>query len=78
MFRDISRGYTTTQLFNVEVYIKHLTTHDQVDLEEIQDDYYADAKFRGVPTEEEMLSFLRESGIGKIVMTKKLKSLRIS
>ena len=62
MFRDISRGYTTTQLFDVEVYIKHLTTHDQVDLEEIQDDYYADAKFRGVPTEEEMLSFLRESG----------------
>lgn len=62
MFRDISRGYTTTQLFDVEVYIKHLTTHDQVDLEEIQDEYYSDAQFRGVPTEEEMLSFLRESG----------------
>ena len=62
MFRDISRGYTTTELFDVEVYIKHLTTHDQVDLEEIKDEYYADAQFRGVPTEEEMLNFLRGSG----------------
>ena len=62
MFRDISRGYTTTKLFDVEVHIKHLTTHDQVDLEEIQDEYYADAKFRGVPTEKEMLNHLREGG----------------
>ena len=62
MFRDIGRGYTTTRLFDVEVFVKHLTTHDQVDLEEIQDEYYADAQFRGVPTEEEMLNFLRESG----------------
>lgn len=62
MFRDISRGYTTTKLFDVEVYIQHLTTHDQVDLEEIQDKYYADAEFRGVPTEKDMLGFLRESG----------------
>lgn len=62
MFRDISRGYTTAELFDAEVYIKHLTTHDQVDLEEIQEQYYDDAEFRGVPTEEGMLAFLREGG----------------
>lgn len=62
MFRDISRGYTTTKLFDTEVYIKHLTTHDQVDLEEIKDKYYSEAEFRGAPTEKDMLAVLKDSG----------------
>lgn len=62
MFRDISRGYTTAKLFDTEVYIKHLTTHDQVDLEEIKDKYYSEAEFRGAPTEKDMLAVLKDSG----------------
>jgi hypothetical protein len=44
------------------VYIKHLTPHDQVELEEIEEKYFNIALARGVPAEEDMLSFLKEEG----------------
>ena len=62
IFRDIVRGYSTT-LFDEEfVYVKHLTPHDQVELEEIEEKYYSMALKRGVPTEAEMLTFLKAEG----------------
>jgi hypothetical protein len=42
------------------VYIKHLNPHDQVELEEIQQRYFDEAKARKVPTEEEMLELLKK------------------
>ena len=62
IFRDIVRGYTTTILEDDFVYIKHLTPHDQVELEEIEEKYYKSAQRRGVPTEKEMLDYLKEEG----------------
>jgi hypothetical protein len=62
IFRDIVRGYTTTILEDEFVYIKHLTPHDQVELEEIEEKYYKSAQRRGVPTEKEMLEYLKEEG----------------
>ena len=44
------------------VYIKHLTPHDQVELEEIEEKYHNDALRRGVPTEDDMLIFLKDQG----------------
>ena len=62
IFRDVVRGYSSA-LFNDDiVYIKHLTPHDQVELEEIEERYHNDALRRGVPTEADMLNFLKEEG----------------
>ena len=58
IFRDIVRGYSSTTWKGEEVFIKHLTPHDQVELEEIEEKYFSRAKKRGVPTETEMLDYL--------------------
>ena len=58
IFRDIVRGYSTAIIEEEFVYIKHLTPHDQVELEEIEDKYFKIAQKRGVPTEKEMLDLL--------------------
>ena len=60
MFRDIVKGFTKTS--EEELYIKHLTTHDQVELEDIENSYFEKAKKRGVPTEEESLNELKKDG----------------
>lgn len=62
IFRDVVRGYSTATLDDEFVYIKHLTPHDQVELEEIEQKYHNDALRRGVPTEEDMLIFLKSEG----------------
>lgn len=62
IFRDVVRGYSAAIIEEELVYIKHLTPHDQVELEEVEDKYFNIAKKRGVPTEEDMLSFLIEEG----------------
>jgi hypothetical protein len=62
IFRDIVRGYSTTIFDEEFVYVKHLTPHDQVELEEIEERYHSVALKRGVPTEAEMLAFLEKEG----------------
>jgi len=62
VFRDVVRGHSTTVLDDKVVYIKHLTPHDQVELEEIEERYFESAKKRGVPTEQDMLDYLKEEG----------------
>ena len=62
IFRDIVRGYSSTIIDDKEVFVKHLTPHDQVELEEIEERYHQIALKRGVPTEEEMLAYLKEEG----------------
>ena len=59
IFRDVVRGYSSTILNDQLVYIKHLTPHDQVELEEIEEQYHNEALRRGVPTEADMLEFLK-------------------
>tara|TARA_Y100000590_G_scaffold143436_2_gene164735 strand:- start:8490 stop:9476 length:987 start_codon:yes stop_codon:yes gene_type:complete len=61
-FRDIVRGFSTTEHNGALIYIKHLTPHDQVELEDITELYKKIAQDRGLPTEEEMLEILREGG----------------
>jgi len=62
IFRDVVRGYSSAIIEEDFVYIKHLTPHDQVELEEIEEKYYQSALRRGVPTEEDMLLFLKQEG----------------
>ena len=60
IFRDVVRGYSTAVFNKKVVYIKHLTPHDQVELEEIEEGYFNSALNRGVPTEKDMLLFLKD------------------
>lgn len=62
IFRDIVRGYSQDKFEGNNVYIKHINSHDQVDLEDIHDEYLKDAKSRGVPTEKENLTLLIDNG----------------
>ena len=62
VFRDIVRGYSTAIIQDKEVFIKHLTPHDQVELEEIEERYFLSAQKRGVPTEKDMLDYLEDEG----------------
>jgi hypothetical protein len=62
IFRDIVRGYSTAIFSDKQIYIKHLSPHDQVELEEIQEKYFNIALKRGVPTEEDMLEYLKSEG----------------
>ena len=62
IFCDIVRGYSKTSFGKKDVFIKHLTTHDQVDLEDIEEDYFNKARARGVPTEKESIDLLIKDG----------------
>lgn len=61
-FRDIVRGFSTTEHNGSLIYIKHLTPHDQVELEDITELYRKIGEDRGLPTEKEMLQILLEGG----------------
>jgi len=62
-FRDIVKGYTKKSYQDEVFFIKHLTTHDQVDLEDIEIDFYNKAKKKGLSTEEERIASLKEDGL---------------
>jgi hypothetical protein len=62
IFRDVVRGYSAATWKDKDVYIKHLTPHDQVELEEIEEKYFDIARKRGVPTEKDMLEYLKSEG----------------
>tara|TARA_B110001454_G_scaffold197072_1_gene200321 strand:- start:842 stop:1867 length:1026 start_codon:yes stop_codon:yes gene_type:complete len=63
VFRDISRGFTKIELEKKTIYIKHLSQDDQVELDDIEDEYLGSAKKRGLPSEQEMLDLLKEQGV---------------
>ena len=65
IFRDIVRGYSIVDIDNQSFYIKHLTVHDQVDLEDIEEQFYQKAKKRGIPTEKQSLKELIKDGMWK-------------
>jgi hypothetical protein len=61
-FRDIVRGFSTVDYNGSLVYIKHLSPHDQVELEELTEFYRDQAESRGLPSNAEMLTLLKEQG----------------
>ena len=62
IFCDVSRGYSRVTLDESYVFIRHLTTHDQVDLEDIEKEFFNKAKERGLPEEKEALDSLIKDG----------------
>ena len=57
-FRDIKNGFSEIKVLENLFYLKHLSLEDQVDIDQIYDVYFEQAKKRGVPTNDETLKRL--------------------
>jgi Zn-finger nucleic acid-binding protein len=62
-FSDISRGYSVVFFKGRKLYIKHLSHHEQVDLDVLYKNFLELGKKEGLPTEEYMLKFLKDEGV---------------
>lgn len=62
IFRDIVRGFSDTEVQGQKLYIKHLSSLDQVDIDEVRDFYYQKALERGIPKSSEILEKLISDG----------------
>ena len=60
LFRDIIEGFCEIEIEGETLFIKHLSTLDQVDLEVLEGKFFTKAKNRGLPTEEEALERLQD------------------
>ncbi len=62
IFRDIIRGYSQVSVDGNTYYIKHLSAIDQVEIDEVEEVYLKKALDRGIPSREEVLKDLMQSG----------------
>lgn len=62
IFRDIVQGFSQVSIKDKTYYIKHLSSLDQVFIDETQERYLNEAIKRGIPSREEVLKDLLESG----------------
>lgn len=62
LFRDISIGVSESYIDGEKVYIKHFSTHDQVEYNQVYQKHLSSAIKKGVPTERESLDFQIEEG----------------
>tara|TARA_Y100000310_G_C20629834_1_gene788012 strand:+ start:762 stop:1751 length:990 start_codon:yes stop_codon:yes gene_type:complete len=60
LFKDIVSGFSEVEVGGELLFIKHLSALDQVELEVLEEKFYASAKAKGLPTEEESLKRLEE------------------
>ena len=60
IFRDIVRGYSEVEVNQKHFYVKHLTSMDQVDIDDVESDYLNKALARGIRKQEEILPELYE------------------
>tara|TARA_R110000751_G_scaffold305049_1_gene421061 strand:+ start:175 stop:1164 length:990 start_codon:yes stop_codon:yes gene_type:complete len=73
LFKDVVRGFSVVEFEEKELYIKHLSALDQVDLEEREEQFFTKAEKRGLPTEEETVARLKEEGMWTAEDQTKLK-----
>lgn len=76
IFRDIIRGYSECEILEKKLYLKHLTAHDQVDLDDIFHVYKNQAIQRGIETEESAMERVYEEGLWTEEDDKKLNELK--
>jgi hypothetical protein len=62
-FFDICNGYSSGEYRGDFIYIKHLSHKEHLDLDELEDRFFKEAKDNGIPTEEEKLKYLAQTGI---------------
>ena len=62
LFRDISVGVSESYIDEDLVYVKHFSTHDQVEYNQVYQKHLKSAVKKGVPTERESLDFQIDQG----------------
>jgi len=77
IFKEIVQGCTKACVGGDTFYIKHLTAHDQVDIDEINQKYYKQAIDRGIPTEKEVLKDLEKDGQWTHLEEKQIEKLEV-
>jgi hypothetical protein len=62
VFRDIVKGSSEVTIGEDVLYIKHLSSLDQVDIDEVRSKYLEKALSRGIPSEKELVDSLKKDG----------------
>ncbi len=62
-FRDITRGFSSGNIFSKDIYIKHLSWLDQTDQETKYDEFYTYALNHEILTVEQKLKILKENNL---------------
>lgn len=62
IFRDIVRGYSEVSVSGYKYYVKHLTSLDQVDIDDVEAYYLKQAKDRGLQNQTDILPDLYTDG----------------
>ena len=62
VFRDIVQGSSEVKLEGDTIYIKHLSSLDQVDIDDICASYLEKAVSRGIPLQKDLLADLKKDG----------------
>ncbi len=75
-FSDISRGYSVIFFKAKKLFIKHLSHHEQVDLDVLYKQFRDEGVKEGLPTEEFMLERLRDEGIWTELDDKTLEDIK--
>jgi hypothetical protein len=77
LFRDIAFGWSQFPHKGRQAYLKHLSVFDQVNIEELKDEFYRKARSRGLPTKKEAMERLAEEEMWTSVDEGKIKQQEI-
>ena len=76
LYRDVLRGYSELTYGDKIIYVKHFRECDLGDIEDIDEKALAEAKEKGVPTEEEKLELLIKENLWEEKKEKHIKVLK--
>jgi hypothetical protein len=77
IFKEIVQGCTKASIDGKTYFIKHLTAHDQVDIDEVNQKYLDEAKARGIPSEKDILKSLESEGQWTKANEKQIEKLEV-
>ena len=76
IFRDIVRGFSDCKVLGKKLYLKHLSSQDQVDLDDVYQEHLEHALSRGIESKAETLKKIHEEGIWTEEQDKELETLK--
>jgi len=76
-FSDISRGYSVVFLKGRKLFIKHLSHHEQVDLDVLYKSFFDEGIKEGLSTEKDVLKRLAEEDVWTAKDEKELEDIRL-
>jgi hypothetical protein len=76
-FRDVARGYSSGDILNRRVFIKHLSHADQIEQDSKREEFFQLAKSKGALTVEEKLAILKKQGLWSDAKERELQDMRL-